>query len=709
MIPDSIALSWPLLSALEQLPLAAFFKDAQGIYRWSNYAWQELVDLDMAALNGQSDETIFTEAFAAELSRNDSSCLKSGRAVCDDISFGSGAFNRVVQIFRVAVPAEPGGQPVGLLGVAVDSAMQRILSAHVEGLIHEMEAQRLALDKHALVTISRADGTYTYVSEAYCQLLGYTRESFYQRGRFELGLAPDDARTPESFSTMVKQSSSHFEIQTASREGHAIHLQSVVVEMRQMNECEPTYFEFCNDISDIKNREEFLAAEVDRRTILLSDANRKLEADVRERTLIEESLRNQHALVKGILESLPEEIVVLDRAGNVLQVNRVWLQFQKKMALPHTLHNAGVDQNFIEHCRFLGGADALQLSETIRAVQDGARPDAELVYEEPSRMGPRWYSIRITVWDTQGRGLLVSLNDITESKKNSAALEYKNLELIELNQQLQGIQTQLVQSEKMASIGQLAAGVAHEINNPLGYINSNVSSLDNYIKGLLGLVDGYHKLLENSGNEGDLTQANLLRKKADFDFINRDLQPLMAETRDGIGRVKRIVQDLKDFSRLDSGLNFEPSDIHQGLNSTLNIVSNEIKYKCEIVLDYGELPLVDCVLSQLNQIFLNLLVNASHAITDSGLIRISTRVVEDHVRIAMTDNGKGIAPEHLQRIFDPFFTTKPIGEGSGLGLSLSYGIIKKHRGRIEVSSKLGEGTTFEIWLPISQPEIAAAK
>jgi signal transduction histidine kinase len=171
-------------------------------------------------------------------------------------------------------------------------------------------------------------------------------------------------------------------------------------------------------------------------------------------------------------------------------------------------------------------------------------------------------------------------------------------------------------------------------------------------------------------------------------------------------RVTKIVKDLKDFSHVDAGDEWQLADLHQGLDSTLNIVWNEIKYKCEVKKEYGALPEIECLPSQLNQVFMNMLINAGHAIEERGTIVIRTGTADGQVWVEFEDSGKGIAPEHIGKIFDPFFTTKPVGKGTGLGLSLSYGIVHKHKGRIEVRSAPGRGTTFRVWLPERQESAA---
>lgn len=276
-----------------------------------------------------------------------------------------------------------------------------------------------------------------------------------------------------------------------------------------------------------------------------------------------------------------------------------------------------------------------------------------------------------------------------------------NNDLKELNSKLSDAQSKLIQSEKLASIGQLAAGVAHEINNPIGFIFSNFGTLEQYLDDLFQMLDAYEEAEAHIGEGSALARIRQLKAELDIKYLKEDIPNLMGESRDGIQRVRKIVQDLKDFSRVDARQEWEGVDLHAGIDSTLNIVNNEIKYKADVVKNYGPLPEVQCLPSEMNQVFMNLLVNAAHAITaERGTITISTGVEGANVWVEVADTGAGIAPENLQRIFDPFFTTKPVGKGTGLGLSLSYGIVQKHGGRMEVSSELGVGTRFRVTIPI---------
>ncbi|QLC74480.1 PAS domain-containing protein [Pseudomonas sp. LPB0260] len=287
---------------------------------------------------------------------------------------------------------------------------------------------------------------------------------------------------------------------------------------------------------------------------------------------------------------------------------------------------------------------------------------------------------------------LERLNQLLQAEKDEQA---------RLIRKLEDTQAQLLQSEKMAAIGQLAAGVAHEINNPVGYVYSNFSSLQGYVGDLFALIEAYQQAAQqqDAAFRAVLEEIN---RKLDYEFVREDMADLVKESRQGLERVKQIVQDLRDFSHIDSG-DWQPADLHKGLDSTLNVIWNEIKFKAEVIKSYGELPMIECLGSQLNQVFMNLIVNAGHAIEKQGTIWLETGCQDDWVFVRVRDNGVGIAPQHLSRLFEPFFTTKPVGQGTGLGLSVSYSIVDKHNGRLEVESELGQGTTFTVWLPVRQP------
>ena len=290
-----------------------------------------------------------------------------------------------------------------------------------------------------------------------------------------------------------------------------------------------------------------------------------------------------------------------------------------------------------------------------------------------------------------------------ELNEHNGILKRERDEQKALAERLEEAHNQLLQSEKMASIGQLAAGVAHEINNPIGYVNSNFKTLAEYVQDLFAMLEAY-QAAEPDLPDAARAKVAALRQELDLEFLQSDLGSIVRESQEGIDRVKKIVADLKEFSHPDES-NLVWADLHAGIDSTLNIVSNEVKYKADVVREYGQIPEIECFPSQLNQVFMNLFVNAAQAMSGEprGTITVRTSAPDEKtVLVEVVDNGSGISPANLQKIFDPFFTTKPVGQGTGLGLSLSYGIIQKHGGKFEVSSVLGQGTTFRIRLPVQR-------
>jgi signal transduction histidine kinase len=297
----------------------------------------------------------------------------------------------------------------------------------------------------------------------------------------------------------------------------------------------------------------------------------------------------------------------------------------------------------------------------------------------------------------------------TEPDRELSSLRRTNQELRALNDTLRAAQNQLLQSERLASIGQLAAGVAHEINNPICYVFSNFGTLEAYLERLFEMLQAYEQAEPALSDSAIATRLAALRARVELDYLKQDIPMLMGESKEGLSRVRKIVQDLKDFSRVDTHQEWVWASLQQGIDSTLNIVANEIKYRADVRREYGALPDIECLPSELNQVFLNLLVNAAHAIgPERGLIVVRSADAGDQVWVEVEDNGSGIAPEHLPRIFDPFFTTKPVGRGTGLGLSLAYGIVQKHHGRIDVRSEPGRGTCFRITLPVRRQGVEGA-
>jgi len=443
-----------------------------------------------------------------------------------------------------------------------------------------------------------------------------------------------------------------------------------------------------------------------------------VDIDVTEQRLAEEVVRENEERLRLVLESMPVMMDAFDSDGNIIMWN--------------------------SECERVTGYSAREIIHNPKAL--------ELLYPDPayrSQMMQEWTrlgnnfrnweweigckdgSSKTILWSNlsadfpipgwAGWGIGIDISDRkrveTERRKAEEALRQSEQQLREQTQtlehalrELQRTQAQMVQSEKMSSLGQLVAGVAHEINNPVNFIYGNLNHADNYIQDLLGLIALYQLHYAQPIPE---VQARI--NEIDLDFVTEDLPKLLSSMRMGADRIQKIVRSLRNFSRMDEA-EVKTVDIHEGIDSTLMILQNRLKAKGEladidVVKEYGDLPQIECYPGQLNQVFMNILANAIDALEEASgeddlkpVIRIRTeKVGNDRIRIIIADNGPGIPSEKLQRLFDPFFTTKPVGKGTGLGLSISYQIIvDKHRGELQCSSVPGEGAEFHIEIPIQQ-------
>ncbi|PNU19936.1 hypothetical protein C2E25_09705 [Geothermobacter hydrogeniphilus] len=444
-----------------------------------------------------------------------------------------------------------------------------------------------------------------------------------------------------------------------------------------------------------------------------------LAQDITERKIAEEKIRSGKRFLETVLDSLQEEMMILDANSlTILKANKAFVEscgenYESVVGQPCYKLTHGLDQpcDGIDHlCPVMEVFEfgKVEICEHLHRTPDGNIQYVEIqltpVMDEAGE--PR-YLIHMARDITQRKRAEMELQHFAaELENNNLALAEKTAALEEAHSELKASQSRILQQEKMASIGQLSAGVAHEINNPIGFISSNLTTLGKYAGRIIGYLDEQERLWrEKSRNEiGDELAA--LRKKLKIDYIVHDLKDLIDESLEGADRVKKIVLDLKGFSRVDDA-DCKEVDLHECLESTINIAWNEIKYKATLKKEFGDIPLLRCYPQQLNQVFMNLLVNAAHAIEDQGEITVRTWRDGEGIRVAISDTGRGISEQARERIFEPFFTTKEVGKGTGLGLSISYDIIKKHHGEISVESRLGEGTTFTIFLPLQSKEVLA--
>ncbi|NOY44960.1 MAG: PAS domain-containing protein [Deltaproteobacteria bacterium] len=401
--------------------------------------------------------------------------------------------------------------------------------------------------------------------------------------------------------------------------------------------------------------------------------------DVTEKKDLEIRVFQAKQEIEAVFDSITDPTAVVGRDGRIARANRAFSHMVKRPfedLLGHALSEVGAP----------GAPD--RVGALVRDVFATGEPAQA---EHHDRAGAI-FQIRLFPIFKRGRveQVVIRYQDITAERE----LEHR-----------------LAQSEKMASVGQLAAGIAHEINNPVGFILSNLNRLAEYASDLDRFgrrsSDLAASALDGRMDPREAWEAYLrARQEADLDFLLEDVAEIVADCREGAERIRKIVTDLKTFSH-PGGDDWEYADLNRCLESTLNIAWNELKYDCDVERDFGELPQVLCRPQQLNQVFLNLLVNAAHAVKEKGQgrgrVRVTTRQEGDRVVVEISDTGVGIPPEHLRKIFDPFFTTKPVGKGTGLGLHLAAGIVRAHGGEIRVESTPGEGSTFRVVLPLVPP------
>ena len=409
-------------------------------------------------------------------------------------------------------------------------------------------------------------------------------------------------------------------------------------------------------------------------------------SDLTESEWLSEKLDALQRDTRDIIENINSALIVVDLAGRI------------------TFSNPAAERILAGDGRDLVGRqieDWFGASESVRSpieecLLSGVRSrGAETLLQ---RADGQWIPVGVSCSprldaDGRSRGVVAVFQDLSEIKE---------------------LELQVRQTEKMASIGQLAAGVAHEVNNPMGFIHANLHQMSEYLTDLERYFEASTRL-QKAAIEGDLEvvraaaeDVETVSREIDLDFVRSDFEKALLESGEGAERIRHIVKDLRDFSRPDMPAR-SPADINQAIDSTANIVQTMMKHTVVIEKDYGDLPKIDAYPMQLKQVFMNLLVNAYQAIeeqgqSEPGVIRIETRQHDEEVVIRISDTGRGIPERDRSRIFEPFFTTKPVGAGTGLGLSTSFSIVERHGGRIVVESEIGRGTLFEVWLPVSLPK-----
>ncbi len=412
------------------------------------------------------------------------------------------------------------------------------------------------------------------------------------------------------------------------------------------------------------------------------------------------------------VEQNPSAVVITDPAGTIIYVNPQFCQVTGYPASEVLGQNPRILKGDDGHTDYRQLWQTLLAGKQWRGEFHNRRKDGSFYWELASISPIRnennetlyYLAIKEDISDRKQVEEQLHLT-VSQATQLTSSLEFKNFELETAQKELASAyrklkkaQSQMLQREKMASIGQLAAGVAHEINNPMGFISSNLRSFGKYVDKMAYYIDRLETLLKP---QDDLWQQALQeRKKAKIDYLLEDCSDLIEESLDGAERVRKIVLNLKSFSHVDAAEE-QLADINKCLDDTINIAWNEIKYKATLERHFGEIPRIRCRPQELNQVFMNILVNAAQAIESSGEIVVTTSVVDDRLKIEISDNGTGIPEEIREQIFEPFFTTKEVGQGTGLGMSISYEIIQKHGGEILLDSEVGKGSCFTIFLPVN--------
>ena len=518
-----------------------------------------------------------------------------------------------------------------------------------------------------IVINTKAGGLFIEANEAFVRMLGYLPEEVIGHSSVELGLWVD----PGERARIIEQT---------DREGV---VRNVEVSIRVKSGLIRTFL-WSSDVIDLNGRDCLIVTVRD--VTDQKENERQLLSSKAELTSKHEELSALFGQVESVkrewektMDCINDMVILLDRNGRVRRCNRAAVEFVGAS------YGEIIGQDWQQ---------LLKLTEMFLPPISAIRSFycCEFHLEAANRWLAVTYYRDSDAEDLEHSGAVVTINDVTESKQAA-------LELTQAYTELKETHDQMVQQEKMASIGQLAAGVAHEINNPTGYIISNLGTLSKYQARLVDFINAQSEII-SSLDSPEQQKLATLRRQMKIDYIIGDLPDLVSESLDGAERIKNIVHSLKCFSRKDND-EYTTASITDCLESTINIIWNEIKYKATLKKEFGDLPAIRCYPQKLSQVFMNLIVNAAHALEEKGEITVSAWQKESAIYVTVADTGSGIPEEIRGRIFEPFFTTKEIGKGTGLGLSISYGIVREHGGEITVESTVGTGTTFTVMLPLN--------
>ncbi|MDD2734244.1 MAG: PAS domain S-box protein [Desulfuromonadaceae bacterium] len=643
-----------LQAVMDAIPNPVYYKDLKGVYLGCNSAFKSFFEKSAEEIIGRTLLDIMQEDYAGQSIQNDLSVIESGSGVQYETELvrGDGLIRRT--LVSKAPFTHTDGSMAGIVGAFVDVTAQQEMDEKIRKMSRAIE------QSPATIVITNINGIIEYVNPKFCQTTGYTADE-------AIGQNP---RVLKSGEMPVEGYIELWQTVSSGREWRG--------EFHNKRKNGELYWEYAS-ISPLIDKDGritgYLAVKED-------ITGRKLvEAELKQSRLELEQLFEQVEYAKQeweeTLDHLRDYIILTDKDHCIKRCNKLLAEDTGRPV------SELLGRNWME---LIGeaGFTFVTFNGTTGEIYN--------------KRAERSYDVNVSPINVPGKlpGHVVSINDTTELRSAGQELEKAFSEL-------KDAQLQIFQQEKMASIGQLAAGVAHEINNPMGFISSNLSTLNKYVDRLAEFIAAGDELLISSAGSEGAEKITATRKRLKIDYVMEDSRQLIAESQDGAARVRRIVQDLKSFSRVDLA-ECALINLNEALDTTINIAWNEIKYVATLNREFGDIPQIKCFPQQINQVFLNLLVNAAHAIGENqGSITVRTWSEGDSVLVSVTDNGCGIPAEIRQKIFEPFFTTKEVGKGTGLGLSISYDIVRKHGGEITVESEIGEGTTFIVKLPVEPP------
>lgn len=647
---------------LDLIPVPIFIKDLNGIYISCNKAYERFMRLHKDEIVGKSVYNLAPKKLADVYHGKDMELFKQGSVQIYESIVTTKEMNRYV-IFHKSIYRNEVGDVGGLVGAVIDVTEQK----KAEEFLRVSEEKNKALLEAIPDAMAVVTPEFIILEFKKAKEFGDIGDVQSIIGKTATEVLPEDAAR--------------------------LYMENITLAFQTRK---VTCFEY-----QVVHHQEIRYREA--RVVAIPNENALVMIrDITERKIAEAEIHK----LSLVVEQSPGEIVITDINERIVYVNS---RFSQNSG--YTLDELkGVNVSFL-----MAGLQSDEIYSTIQEATSSGNEWRGEICSKRKNGELRWVLVSLSplrTLDGEATNYLSVGQDITDKKLMEKTLEKRNAEIKDALDHLEQTQIQLVQQEKMAGIGQLAAGVAHEFNNPLGFVLGNFDCLKQYLVKITEVMNQYREL-KNRALESKVQnlkemaeQIVDLEKKKKIDYIFKDLDPVMQESTEGLKRLRDIVKALKLFSRVDQGSDFVSYDLNAGIQNTLIVAKNEIKYVAEIQVELGELPHIQALAGQINQVLLNIILNAAYAIKEKkmdklGRVKITSYHDKQFAYCLIQDNGIGMSEETAKNIFNAFFTTKPVGKGTGLGLSISYDIIvNKHHGDISVISEKGIGTTFSIKLPL---------